>query len=179
MVISRRQKNTHYDWLGTELTTRSRGSFVTQQRKNNELVFTLTVPPKFGKRKEIIPVFHQSGKGLGDRLFTWRFLESWQPVDGQRYRYSRLSLVISDIACSEMLSVHWNAHSPDSEPYQPHWHFNLNRDRYYLAKVHVPLDSGWGSTRPESLEDYHQWVKGLLLFIEGEFAHSLKLKRAS
>jgi|GEM_PF-4620662 len=179
MVISGKQKNDHYSWLIAKLTPRSKGSSVAQCLRSDELVFSLTVLPKYGKRKDILPAFHKCGKGIGDRIFTWRFLESWQPVIRSKYRYSQLSVKILDVGGDEMLSIHWNVTCPDGEPYQPHWHFHLDKDSYYLTKVHIPLDSCWGKVSPKSLDDYHKWVEGLLQFIEGEFANSLKRKRAS
>lgn len=179
MIISAKEKNTHHSWLISKLTLRCKGGSIAQDMEGNILNFSLKLSPHFGKSKDIPPPFHGKGKGMGDRLFSWRFLESWQTLKNNRYQYCRLSLQIADNGGSEMLSVHWNNPCPITEPYQPHWHFSLDRDGYYLRKVHIPLDSNWGKSFPRTLDDYHKWVEGLLAFLEGEFANSLKRKRAS
>lgn len=183
--------NSHETWLRENLPRLSVSSWVHKRYENSTITMELRASAEYGPRSTIeehkrwpkLRFRHYGSQGIFARL-KWIYLEKWILETEQRRRKSTNAFEFSDLTIKilndndeEYLSIHWEATDDPSRKYQPHWHFHIITDEYYLSNLHVPLNHSWGHWMVDGINNYHIWIDGLLDFIEGEFPRCLVKKK--
>ena len=187
MSIGRKDTNTHVKWLNGKFHRVCYDSILIRKESSDTLCYELRFQPKYGKKKSgqspsLKIEKADSDLRKADSDLRLEFQEEWRcsGTKSKKYRFRRLTLkLLSGPVSAEMLSVHWNCDHPNSEPYEPHWHFAVGREGFYLKYLHIPLNSSWGIDEPNSLSEYHDWLSGFFQFAVTELPRSLEKKRTA
>lgn len=179
MRIDVKDKYSHIKWLNLNLTKHSNCARINESSQAACLFITLQ-PIQLGKSKPIEPICRLKYKqdDIVQVPIFWEFREKWWVSQsakrrGKEYEFCGLYVKLLYGSDSEVLSLHWTSPSPKEEPYQPHWHIKLKTSPLLVAKIHFPLNESWRDYFPSDMDTYHEWLKGLLQFLESEFPRCL------
>ena len=179
MKIDLKQISQHIKWLGLSLNKYSADSRINRVQESTTISITLE-PIQIGLRKPVKSIckLKYKDENIINKPVFWEFREKWQLLVSAKkqlsqYEFCDLNIKLSDVSNFEFLSMHWTYPCPASTTYQPHWHLSSGGSRFYLNKIHFPINHSWRDYYPGDMNEYQGWLEGFLNFLYLEFPRCL------